>query len=60
MESNYLTQTMKANIKQREIEDCSEEILNIRFIIFLRTFFIFMLLVFVIGQLEAQVTIGGR
>lgn len=60
MESNYLTQTMKANIKQRKIEDCSEEILNIRFIIFLRTFFIFMLLVFVIGQLEAQVTIGGR
>ncbi len=60
MESNFLTQTMKANIKQRKIEDCSEEILNIRFIIFLRTFFIFMLLVFVIGQLEAQVTIGGR
>ena len=60
MESNYLTQTMKANIKQRKIEDCSEEILNIRFIIFLRTFFIFMLLVFVIGQLEAQVIIGGR
>ena len=60
MESNYLTQTMKANIKQRKIEDCSEEILNIRFIIFLRTFFILMLLVFAIGQLEAQVTIGGR
>lgn len=60
MESNYLTQTMKANIKQRKIEDCSEEILNIRFIIFLRIFFILMLLVFAIGQLEAQVTIGGR
>lgn len=60
MESNYLTQTMKANIKQRKIEDCSEEILNMRLIIFLRTFFILMLLVFAIGQLEAQVTIGGR
>lgn len=60
MESNYLRQTMKANIKQRKIEDCSEEILNMRLIIFLRTFFILMLLVFAIGQLEAQVTIGGR